>query len=49
MGGGVWRDDVLVERLWRSINWEEVYLRAFKIVSEARAGIDRYWTFYNTH
>jgi len=38
---------VFVERLWRSIKYEEVYLHAYKTVSEARAGIGRYLTFYN--
>jgi transposase len=43
-----WRDNVFVERLWRSIKYEEVYLHAYKTVSEARAGIRRYLGFYNT-
>ena len=40
-------DAVFVERLWRTIKYEEVYLRAYASVSEARAGIGRYLTFYN--
>jgi putative transposase len=47
-GKGAWRDNVFVERLWRSIKYEEVYLRAYASVSEARAGIGRYLTFYNS-
>ncbi|WP_187182354.1 IS3 family transposase [Rhizobium sp. WL3] len=47
-GKGAWRDNVFVERLWRSIKYEEVYLHAYKTVSEARVGIGRYLTFYNT-
>ncbi|MBV2145121.1 IS3 family transposase [Ochrobactrum vermis] len=47
-GKGAWRDNVFVERLWRSIKYEEVYLHAYKTVSEARAGIGRYLTFYNS-
>ncbi|WP_192798569.1 IS3 family transposase [Brucella anthropi] len=47
-GKGAWRDNVFVERLWRSIKYEEVYLHAYKTVSEARAGIGRYLNFYNT-
>ncbi|MGO6891778.1 MULTISPECIES: IS3 family transposase [Rhizobium] len=47
-GKGAWRDNVFVERLWRSIKYEEVYLHAYKSVSEARAGIGRYLSFYNT-
>ena len=41
-GKGAWRDNVFVERLWRSIKYEEVYLRAYGTVSEARASIGRY-------
>ncbi len=47
-GKGSWRDNVFVEQLWRSIKYEEVYLHAYKTVSEARAGIGLYLTFYNT-
>jgi putative transposase len=46
-GKGSWRDNVFVERLWRSIKYEEVYLRAYDTVSEARASLSRYLTFYN--
>jgi putative transposase len=46
-GRGAWRDNVFVERLWRSVKYEEVYLRAYGSVSEARASISRYLTFYN--
>ena len=46
-GRGSWRDNVFVERLWRSIKYEEVYLRAYDTVSEARASIGRYLNFYN--
>jgi putative transposase len=47
-GGGAWRDNVFVERLWRSVKYEEVYLRAYDTVAEARASIDRYLDFFNT-
>lgn len=47
-GKGAWRDNVFVERLWRSVKYEEVYLRAYASVSEARSSIGRYLTFYNT-
>ena len=47
-GKGAWRDNVFVERLWRSVKYEEVYLRAYDSVSEARAGLARYLGFYNT-
>lgn len=46
-GRGCWRDNVFVERLWRSIKYEEVYLRAYASVSEAKAGVGRYLEFYN--
>ncbi|MGY3287244.1 putative transposase [Bradyrhizobium sp. LM3.6] len=46
-GKGAWRDNVFVERLWRSVKYEEVYLRAYNNVSEARASIGRYLDFYN--
>jgi len=46
-GKGAWRDNVFVERLWRSVKYEEVYLRAYESVSEARASIGRYFDFYN--
>jgi putative transposase len=46
-GRGAWRDNVFVERLWRSVKYEEVYLRAYGSVSEARASIGRYLAFYN--
>ena len=40
-GKGAWRDNVFVERLWRSVKYEEVYLHAYDSVSEARASIGR--------
>jgi putative transposase len=46
-GKGAWRDNVFVERLWRSVKYEEVYLRAYDSVAEARASIGRYLDFYN--
>jgi putative transposase len=46
-GKGAWRDNVFVERMWRSVKYEEVYLRAYESVSEARASIDRYLNFCN--
>ena len=46
-GKGAWRDNVFVERLWRSVKYEEVYLRAYESVSEARTSIGRYLDFYN--
>ena len=46
-GRGAWRDNVFVERLWRSIKYEEVYLRAYDTVSDARTSIGKYLAFYN--
>jgi putative transposase len=47
-GRGAWRDNVIVERLWRSVKYEEVYLHAYSAVSEARGSIGRYLGFYNS-
>lgn len=48
-GKGAWRDNVFVERLWKSIKYEEVYLHAYDSVAEAKAGLARYIAFYNQH
>jgi len=47
-GKGAWRDNVFVERIWKSVKYEEVYLRAYDSVGDARALIGRYLNFYNT-
>ena len=47
-GKGAWRDNVFVERLWRSVKYEEVYLHAYESIAAARHGLDRYFTFYNS-
>ena len=46
-GRGRWLDNVFIERLWRSIKHEEVYLKAYATASEARASINAYIEFYN--
>jgi putative transposase len=46
-GKGAWRDNVFVERLWRSVKYEEVYLHAYDCVSEAKKGLGQYFEFYN--
>ena len=46
-GRGAWRDNVVVERLWRTIKYQAVYVRAYDTVAEARASIGRYLDFYN--
>jgi putative transposase len=47
-GKGSWRDNVFIERLWRSVKYEDVYLRAYESVSAVRAGLNRYFHFYNS-
>lgn len=47
-GKGAWRDNVFVERLWKSIKYEEVYLHAYDSVRQAKASLARYINFYNT-
>ena len=47
-GKGRWRDTVFVERIWKSIKYEEVYLHAYASVAEARTSIGRYLEFYNS-
>jgi len=46
-GKGSWRDNVFVERLWKSVKYEEVYLKAYDTVAEARASLGQYLDFYN--
>lgn len=46
-GKGAWRDNVFVERLWRSVKYERVYLRAYGAVSEAKADVATYIDWYN--
>ena len=46
-GKGRWIDNVFVERLWRSVKYEEVYLKAYDTVAEAKLSLGRYFTFYN--
>ena len=46
-GKGAWRDNVFVERLWRSVKYEEVYLKAYDTVAEARSSLGQYLDFYN--
>ena len=46
-GTGCWRDNVFIERLWRSFKYEEVYLHAYETIRDAHQGVARYVTFYN--
>lgn len=47
-GKGRWVDNVFIERLWRSVKYEDVYLRAYETPADLRAGLARYFEFYNT-
>lgn len=47
-GKGRWVDNVFVERLWRSVKYEEVYLKAYDSIADARSSLERYFAFYNT-
>jgi len=46
-GKGCWRDNVFVERLWKSVKYEEIYLHGYDTVSEVRQALTRYFDFYN--
>lgn len=46
-GKGCWRDNVIIERFWRTVKYEEVYLKAYQTTSEARAQLTQYIRFYN--
>ncbi len=46
-GKGRWVDNVFIERLWRSLKYEDIYLKAYETISEARLGINEYFRFYN--
>ena len=46
-GKGRWIDNVLIERLWRSVKYEEVYLHAYNSVCDAKQGLEKYFMFYN--
>jgi putative transposase len=48
-GKGRWMDNVFIERLWRSVKYEEVYLKAYGSMAEARQGLRTYFEFYNGH
>ena len=47
-GKGRWADNVFVERLWRSVKYEEVYLKAYDSVDDAKSSLGTYFDFYNT-
>ena len=47
-GKGAWRDNRMIERLWRSLKYERVYLNAFETGSEMRAGIGKWMAYYNS-
>jgi putative transposase len=47
-GKGAWRDNIFVERLWRSVKYEDIYLHAYKTPDEVKQGLKRYFAFYNS-
>jgi len=47
-GRGRWVDNVFVERLWRSVKYEDIYLHAYETLRELKAALSRYFRFYNT-
>ena len=47
-GKGCWRDNVMIERFWRSLKYEEVYLHAYDGTSAVKSGIGKYVAFYNS-
>lgn len=47
-GRGAWRENVFVERPWRSVKYEEVDLTTYDSVTDTRAGLARYFQFYNS-
>ena len=47
-GKGAWRDNIFVERLWRSVKYEDIYLHAYETPSDVKQGLKRYFEFYNT-
>jgi putative transposase len=46
-GKGFWRDNLFIERLWKSVKYEDVYLHAYDSMTEVWYGLTRYFTFYN--
>lgn len=48
-GKGRWIDNIFIERLWRSVKYEDVYLHAYASGSEARRSLTRYFSFYNAN
>ncbi len=47
-GKGAWRDNIFVERLWRSVKYEDIYLHAYETPNDVKQGLKRYFQFYNT-
>jgi putative transposase len=47
-GKGRWMDNVFIERLWWSVKYQDVYLKAYSSVAEARKGLSEYFEFYNS-
>ena len=47
-GKGAWRDNIFVERLWRSVKYEDIYLHAYETPRAVKQGLQRYFAFYNS-
>ncbi len=47
-GKGAWRDNVFIERLWRSVKYEDIYLHGYETMAEVRKGLKKYFGFYNS-
>lgn len=48
-GKGRCMDNIFTERLWRTVKYENIYLRSYETSDQAREGLTEYFTFYNTH
>ena len=46
-GKGRWRDNVFIERLWKSVKYEDIYLKAYGLMAEVKKGLTEYFIFYN--
>lgn len=47
-GKGRWMDNIFIERLWRSVKYEDIYLKSYGTIQEVKNGLKRYFEFYNT-
>lgn len=47
-GKGAWRDNVFIERLWRSVKYADIYLHGYETMADVRKGLKKYFDFYNS-